>query len=240
MIQQNIHGSSRSPIKKQLAKRIVSYFDQLEDARKKERSIDRSASRSRSRSASKRSIYEVEKNIEHYKDVDIRRQKLDDLKELMKRELLKAKRDGATEVHAEEVYHSVHGYPSFMKTDKTPKQYRKSPTKDANLQAFKKSIHRLLEERVLKAEGSKDPEEDSVDLNQLQNETQDLEEHHRSTMRSQSRSPAKSPGSTWKGPNLYDDLLYSIETSKTIVPNNTIDDHNYDFHQRKSKEIRRL
>lgn len=240
MIQKNIHGSSRSPIKKQLAKRIVSYFDQLEDARKKERSIDRSASRSRSRSASKRSIFEVERNIEHYQDVDIRQQKLEDLKELMKRELLKAKKEGATDVHPDEVYHSVHGYPSFMKTDKTPKQYRKSPTRDTNLQAFKKSIHRLLEERVLKTHGSKDPEDESVDLTQLQNETQELEEHHRSTLRSHSRSPGRSPGSTWKGPNLYDDILYSLETSKLVVPNNAVDDHNYDFHQRKSKEIRRL
>ena len=156
----------------------------------------------------------------------------------MKRELLKAKKDGATEVHPNDVYQAVHGYPSFMKSDRTVKQYRKMPTKDANLQAFKKSIHRLLEERVLRADGSVDPEQDSMDITQLENEAEEIEEHHNSTMRS--TSPGKHNTSTWKGPNLYDNILYSLETSKVILPHNKIEDHNFDFHQRKSKEIRRL
>ena len=227
-----MHGSSRSPIKKQLAKRIVTYFDQLDDARSRERSSERKASRSRS--TSKRSIVEYEKDVEPYEDVELRKRKLEDLKELMKKELFKAKTEGVTQPQPDDIYKSVHGYPSFMKSSRTNDQYRRKPTAEADLHAFKKSIHKLLEERVLKAEGKNIQEEESMDMEELHQSIVSPGKYQESVVIS------KDPNNKSGEENLFDDQLYPIETKKTIKSKNSIEGSAFDFHQRKSKEIRRL
>jgi hypothetical protein len=227
-----MHGSSRSPIKKQLAKRIVTYFDQLDDARSRERSSERKGSRSRS--TSKRSVIEYEKDVEPYEDVELRKKKLEDLKELMKKELFKAKTEGVTQPQPDDIYKSVHGYPSFMKSSRTHEQYRRKPTAEADLHAFKKSIHKLLEERVLKAEGKNIEEEESMDIEELHQSIVSPEKYQESVVIS------KDPNNKSGEENLFDEQLYPIETKKTIKSKNSIEGSAFDFHQRKSKEIRRL
>ena len=227
-----MHGSSRSPIKKQLAKRIVTYFDQLDDARSRERSSERKGSRSRS--TSKRSVIEHEKDVEPYEDVELRKKKLEDLKELMKKELFKAKTEGVTQPQPDDIYKSVHGYPSFMKSSRTQEQFRRKPTVEADLHAFKKSIHKLLEERVLNAEGKNIEEEESMDMEELHQSIVSPERYQESVVIS------KDPNNKSGEENLFDDQLYPIETKKTIKSKNSIEGSAFDFHQRKSKEIRRL
>lgn len=228
-----MHGSSRSPIKKQLAKRIVTYFDQLDDARGRERSSERKGSRSRS--TSKKSIIEYDKDVEPYEDVEVRKKKLEDLKELMKKELFKAKTEGVTQPQPDDIYKSVHGYPSFMKSSRTHEQYRRKPTAEADLVAFKKSIHKLLEERVLKAEGKNIEEEESMDMEELHQSIISPGKYQESVVISNVPNNSKTGEE-----NMFDDQLYPIETKKTIKSKNSIEGSAFDFHQRKSKEIRRL
>lgn len=233
MIQKSLHTKASSPIKKQLAKRIITYFDQLENAKSTERSSERrTGSRSRSRSKSKSYIEYSEPDKVVYDDVEVRRKKLEDLKNLMKKELLQAKTEGSTETFPDDIFKSVHGYPSFMKTERTTNQYRRKPTKEADLNAFKKSVHKLLEERVLKAEG-KDPRlDESYDYDTL------LEETQKSIMIDPSKSLMKSTYNSKN--NLFDENLYPLEREKTVLAQSPVDGKNFDFHQRKSKEIRRL
>lgn len=233
MIQKSLHTKASSPIKKQLAKRIITYFDQLENAKTQERSSERgNGSRSRSRSKSKSYIEYSEPDKVVYDDVENRKKKLEDLKNLMKKELLQAKSEGSTDSFPEDIYKSVHGYPSFMKSQRTNEQYRRKPTAEADLNAFKKSVHKLLEERVLKADG-KDPRlEESYDYDTL------LEETQKSMIIDPSKSVLKSTYNSKN--NLFDENLYPIERDKTVISQSPVDGKKFDFHQRKSKEIRRL
>ena len=89
--------SSKSPIRKQLTKKMINYFDQLETAQAVERSSSRKRSDSKNNNQS-RSVYEVESGIEYYEDVGLRKKKLQDLKYLMKN--LESRKPASLEVAA--------------------------------------------------------------------------------------------------------------------------------------------
>lgn len=111
---------SHSPQRKHLVKKIVSYFDHMEEERegdRSRRSRSRSANRSRSRSQRKTD------NFREY-DNDLHRfKKMSTLKNLMKTELDRAK-DGQLDPTIGTLKNTDKGYPSFMR-----KKYKKSKTK---------------------------------------------------------------------------------------------------------------
>lgn len=219
---------SDSPIKKQLARKLVSYFDQLDDARAHERPLERS--RSRSKSISKLASGHIplgQSAPDSYIDVEARRQKLSDLKELMRRELLAAKMVGATKPNHEAIEHAVHGYPSFMKAPRIREQYKVQPGTDSDIMEFKKSVHKILEQKV-KKEDMPDQDESSIDTMELQLEIE------YDTLNSSHQHSNRKEG------DIFDEHLYPLDTSKKVVPVNQADGQHYDFHQRKSKEIRRI
>lgn len=219
---------SDSPIKKQLARKLVSYFDQLDEARSQERAIERS--RSRSKSISKLASSTTPLNQEapnSYVDIEARRQKLADLKELMRRELLAAKMVGATKPNSEAIEQAIQGYPSFMKAPRIREHYKVQPVLDSDVKAFKQSVHKLLEQKV-KKEDLPEQEESSIDTMDLQ-----LEVEYDAVNCSHGHSHRKAG-------DVFDEHLYPLDTSKKVVPVNTADSQLYDFHQRKSKEIRRI
>jgi hypothetical protein len=211
--------SSKSPIRKQLTKKMINYFDQLDEAKAKERSASRKRSNSRKAPLSKSSVFEIEKKIEYYEDTEQRKKKLEDLKHLMKKELTLAQKEGTTEPPISDIYKSMSGYPSFIKPEKVPTAVKNLPFIEPVLNQFKKGIHQILEERVQKAmeseEGEeKGPEEDSP------------RKHNSRYLRSSE--------------DIYDEELYHLETEKVVVPHNKVEENQFDHHQRKSKEIRRL
>lgn len=229
---------SDSPIKKQLAKKLVTYFDQLDEAKSRERALERKNSRSRSFSKSKSTSQmpigksSVEES-ELYDDIDIRRQKLSDLKELMRKELLAAKIAGITEPRPEDIAKSLQGYPTFMKSGKMNESYRRKLTEDVNIAEFKKSVHRLLESRVKKDQmGNPNDDGSSVD-------TELLEQEVEIDFANKSQDPA-SHSKLHISSNIFDEHLYPLETKKKVLPTNHVESSAFDFHQRKSKEIRRL
>ena len=232
------HRRSDSPIKKQLAKKLVTYFDQLDEAKSRERELERKHSRSRSFSKSKSSSQmpigksSVEES-EIYDDIDIRRQKLSDLKELMRKELLAAKIAGITEPSPEDITKSLQGYPTFMKSGRMNESYRRKNTEDVDMAEFKKSIHKLLESRVKKDQiGNPNDDGSSVD-------TELLEQEVEIDFANKSQDPA-SQSKLRSSSNIFDEYLYPLETKKKVLPTNHVESSAFDFHQRKSKEIRRL
>lgn len=232
------HRRSDSPIKKQLAKKLVTYFDQLDGAKSRERELERKHSRSRSFSKSKSSSQmpigksSVEES-EIYDDIDIRRQKLSDLKELMRKELLAAKIAGITEPSPEDITKSLQGYPTFMKSGRMNESYRRKNTEDVDIAEFKKSIHKLLESRVKKDQiGNPNDDGSSVDTELLEQEVEIDFANKSQDPVSQSRLRSSS--------NIFDEHLYPLETKKKVLPTNHVESSAFDFHQRKSKEIRRL
>jgi hypothetical protein len=127
-------NSSRSPIKKMLIKKIVSYYDTLSTSRSpspsksqvlyqntsKLEELNKSPSRrsfKRSLISPKKTKYEKEKNIEYYQEYYHRNTKLDKLQSLMKHELEKVREGvlGSEAQQMEKLKKSVTGYPSFMK-----------------------------------------------------------------------------------------------------------------------------
>ena len=223
---------SDSPIKKQLARKLVSYFDKLDEARTQERSIEKS--RSRSKSISKLASSQIplgQSTPQSYDDVQSRRQKLDDLKELMRRELLAAKVVGATKPNLETIEHAVHGYPSFMRAPRIKEQYKVQPEPETDIMEFKKSVHKILEQKV-KKEDMPELDESSIDIAELQREVE-------MDMMNQSKYSSKVQSSRKEG-DVFDEHLYPLDTNKKVVAINQSDSQMYDFHQRKSKEIRRI
>lgn len=170
---------------------------------------------------------------EIYDDIDIRRQKLSDLKELMRKELLAAKIAGITEPSPEDITKSLQGYPTFMKSGKMNESYRRNNTEDVDFAEFKKSIHKLLESRVKKDQiGNPNDDGSSVD-------TELLEQEVEIDFVNKSQDPA-SQSKLRSSSKIFDEHLYPLETKKKVLPTNHVESSAFDFHQRKSKEIRRL
>lgn len=213
---------AKSPIRKQLVKKIVSYYDTLER--------DRSASRSRSPIRTSTQItktklisnpqekpkYMVEKNIEYYEGELHRNAKLQKLEDLMKVELQRSINEGALSRDKSDLEHSIAGYPTFMKETEDRLKFKEMQVKDVDqvrFVEFKDSVHQKLKEKVIEAE------EDVISV------AEDIED---------------GPVYVREEDDMYDQKLYHLNTKKNYVhPTPAMADH-YDFHQRKSKEIRRL
>lgn len=216
------NSPAKSPIRKQLVKKIVSYYDTLEH--------DRSASRSRSplkmtsqgsktkllTSPAKKPKYMKDKNLENY-DAELHRNaKLSKLENLMKHELVRGINEGTLEYNEPEMQKSIAGYPTFMKEKEDRLKFKEKQRKDLDQVdevEFKDPIHQKLKEKVDEAEKDFISEAEDIDDSAQYQRGED---------------------------DVYDDKLYHLNTKKNYVhPNAALADH-YDFHQRKSKEIRRL
>lgn len=205
------HPANTSPIRKQLAKRIINYYDQLAVSKDLDRSRSQSKERSKSRSKSKDGLRQsgrtfdsktgLDKNPEAdvYEDAEHRRVKLHKLKELMLNELDRAGTDGALDPDYETLVKLHPGYPTFMKEMESPDKMLEDHH-HTNLKVY-------LNEKVDKFD--KAPEEDSYAEEDEEDETKD-------------------------------NRLYHIVAKKAVAVSNKIEEDNFDFHQRKAKEIRRL
>lgn len=212
------HPNNNSPIRKQLAKRMINYYDQLSSSKYQDRSrstskerANRSMSRSRSKemggsrgSISKSGLTESE----FYEESEHRRVKMHKLKELMVTELERAKTDGALDPDFETLEKLHKGYPSFMKEQETPEKMLEDHH-HANLKAF-------LDEKVETFD--KAPDEDSYE----------------------SAEEDFIPESPTRSQLLMESKLYHIVVEQPIVATNQTSEKLFDFHQRKAKEIRRL
>lgn len=157
-----------------------------------------------------------EKNIEYYERDLHRNAKLQTLEELMKHELVRGVNDGALVYENDEMKHSISGYPHFMQEKEDRLKFKEKQRKDIdqiNELEFKDPVHQKLKEKVVEAEQDVISEAEDIDDEAQYERDED---------------------------DLYDEKLYHLNTKKNYVhPNNAMAD-NYDFHQRKSKEIRRL
>lgn len=186
---------SRSPIKKMLIKKIVSYYDTLDQSR----SVSRSRSPAKQRSFKKSVItprkkkpkFMKEKNLEYYQEVRHRNTKLDKLGELME-----------TELHQVEV----------PLTQSPEKQLAESTLLGS---IKRKPTAKVLKEKVVHySEHPADPGES------------DIEESGTVTVR--------------HADDIFAEKLYHLNTKKQYIHTAPGIAEKYDFHQRKSKEIRRL
>lgn len=209
------HPNNNSPIRKQLAKKIITYYDQLAQSREQDRSRSQSRERSKSRSKSKdrfvssSRVFDSKSGLEKkgeeyelYEDVEHRRVKLHRLKELMKNELEKSALDGALDPDLETKAKLHPGYPQFMREQFESREFTEVDHHNTNVK-----VH--LESKVETFD--KPPEEDSI--NEEEEEEQTLEGENR---------------------------LYHIVARKSVVATNKVEENYFDFHQRKAKEIRRL
>jgi hypothetical protein len=209
------HPNNNSPIRKQLAKKIITYYDQLAQSREQDRSRSQSRERSKSRSKSKERFVSSSRvfdsksgldkkgeDYEVYEDVEHRRVKLHRLKELMKNELEKSALDGALDPDFETKSKLHPGFPHFMKEEFESVEFTEGDKHHTNVK-----VH--LESKIETFE--KPPEEDSI--NEEEEEEQTLEGENR---------------------------LYHIVARKSVLSSNKVEENHFDFHQRKAKEIRRL
>ena len=214
------HPNNTSPIRKQLAKRMVSYYDQLSNSKvldrsrsgSKERSPSRSMSRSKSKDLGNSRMSNTKgsgaNEGELYEDTEHRRVKLHKLKELMVNELERGEGDGALDPDFETLERLHKGYPSFMKHLETEESMLQD-NHGVNVKVFLKS----------KVEDfDKPPEEDSYD----------------------SAEEDFVPESPSRSMLLAMSKLYHIVVDQKLERSNTVTENAFDFHQRKAKEIRRL
>lgn len=162
----NEHPSSRSPIKKMLIKKIVSYYDTLSTSRtpspSKNQTLYQNTSKStvdlgRSPSSSglkktimspKKTEFEKDHHIEYYQDYFHRNTKLDKLQSLMRVEIEKV-REGILGNEADKLEllkKSVAGYPTFMKEKEDKLKHKEMQRKGSeDLEA----LEQVLEEQGL-------------------------------------------------------------------------------------------
>lgn len=205
------HPSNTSPIRKQLAKRIINYYDQLAVSRELDRSRSPSKERSKSRSKSKDGLrqsgrtfdsktgLDKKADAEVYEDTEHRRVKLHKLKELMQNELERAGTDGALDPDYETLIKLHTGYPTFMKEQESPEKM----LEDHHHTNLKVYLNSKVDNFDRAAEEDSFAEEDEED------ETRD-------------------------------NRLYHIVAKRPVAVSNKNEEDNFDFHQRKAKEIRRL
>ena len=118
---------ARSPIRKQLVKKIVSYYSQLDE----ERHSSPTHSPSRTKNSTSKGLkqspkhkYMVEKKLETYEDTLHRNAKLGRLEDLMNLELERGYDDQAVVHPKEQMMKSVKGYPEFMKEKEDRLKYK--------------------------------------------------------------------------------------------------------------------
>ena len=224
---------SHSPIRKQLVKKIVSYYDVLDERHESEHKRGSKSPKRRKNSEEKnprvatihRKRYEGEQH--EYKDRNMRFKKMVTLKDLMKTELEKANCDGSLDRSVGDLKKSFAGYPSFMKEKnhklKNPLLLKKD-TVEVDVEPYSKEILELLESKVMDAE-TKELTEPSEVSSDFEEEIKTISNHKNSTGSVGESSKAK---------------LYHLEIGKNYIHHSKSEFEDYDYHQRKSKEIRRL
>lgn len=212
-------AGSNSPLRKQLAKKIINYYDQLSHIREQDRSRSPPKNKSRSKSKGKDTLrasqnlrdskgsltsstnQNANPSVLVYEDEEHRKVKMQKLKELMKNELDKAATDGALDPDLDTLSKLHPGYPSFMQETYSPDKMLED--------------HHHTNVKVFLGEKLDDFEKKVATDKEL------VEEVEEDVI----------------GP---DDKLYHIVTRKTITAASKADENFFDFHQRKAKEIRRL
>lgn len=187
--------SSRSPLKKMLIKKIVSYYDTL----------DRSRSMSKTRSPKKKSFkkslmtpkkkrptFMKEKNQDYYLEESHRNTKLDKLGDLMEKELNELE----------------------SPIEQTPKERTLEDDPLLGSISKKPTIEVLKEKVIYSKEHPAPPGESDIEEEKIEEKEQE--------------------------DDIFDKKLYHLNTKKNYIHVAPGQQDQYDFHQRKSKEIRRL
>ena len=212
------HPNNNSPIRKQLAKRMINYYDQLSNNKLHDRSRSGSkerTNRSLSRTGSKElntsksgTLRQGSGDGDLYDENEHRRIKLHKLKELMLSEFDRAKGDGGLDPDFDTLEKLHKGYPSFMKEQETP-EHMLEDHHNTNVKVF-------LNDKIDTFERA--PEEDSYD----------------------SAEEDFVPESPTRSQLLSESKLYHIVVEQPLEISNQISENAFGFHQRKAKEIRRL
>lgn len=230
--------TSKSPIRKQLVKKLVTYYNQLDDIRsksprRKRQSKNRKHYLNNSIMNPKRKNRKTApKRTDYYFDPKMRKRQLEELRDLMYSELHRAKVEDSLAHDDIDIYESMTGYPSFVRetTDalKMKHQMRKEPW-DSRNSDFRPPVHKVLEEKVYHSQIHADPNERDpapISVNRV------------------TRSHYKTPGgvrtTTTVSHPVYDNKLYHLNTSRKILSGNSAEYDQLDWHERKAKEIRRL
>lgn len=233
--EQHNRRTSKSPIRKQLAKKLVSYYNQLDQERSKSpgrRTMPQSRKHFRTNSIlSPKKKRRAVKKQGYYFDPKMRKQQLEELRDLMYSELHRAQVEDALSHDDIDLYETMTGYPSFVRETadalKMKHQMRKEPWKSSNGD-FKPPVHKVLEERVYHSQihsepGERDP---AVSVGRV------TTSHY--------HSPVGVKTTTTYSHPVYDSKLYHLNTSEKIAKGNSAEYDQIDFHERKAKEIRRL
>jgi len=198
-----------------LVKKLMNYYDALDESFKAMPNNRRKSSRS----PTKRLPKELKnKNFDYYEDTNKRASKLRELKQLMRAELKRAETEGDP-FHPDmvDITKSISGYPSFMKENSSKlkqKQFLRKGTAQANQAVFKKGVLENLLDKVVEANSKSSPQEIQEDMNTV--------------------------ASNQKDGFVFDSHLCVLETTKTYLYEVPGEADQKDFHERKSKEIRRL
>lgn len=215
------HPNNQSPLRKQLAKKIINYYDQLSTAKPVGRSSSPPTQKDRSGSKGKDSVRNsqnlrdskegitstsgskkmTDKEILEYQEMEHRRLKMAKLKDLMKSEHDRADTDHALEPDYDTLQKLHPGFPSMMKEDFSNEKMLEDH--------HHTNIKVLLDEKV-------------AEIEKLPQEGQEVVEEQEEDV----------VGS--------DNKLYHIVTRKTISASTKVEQEGFDFHQRKAKEIRRI
>ena len=229
-----------APIRKQLVKKIVSYYDTLERERvssrsrspsklKKKASVLSPKRKRKSKQKKKRTKKQPQrggqaKTVVYRSDLH-QNAKLSKLEELMKTELVRG-----------EIDDSIRKKDSFKQSDGSGSHDSRVPTrgeKTRELQQeeveFEELVYKTLQEKVKEADQNPIPPSDCEDIQS---------EYYPDGIPLDQELPIV--GANSRDKNMFYDRLYHLNTKKNYIVQSGADADNYDFHQRKSKEIRRL
>jgi hypothetical protein len=209
---------NKSPVKKQLTKKMVNYYDQLKDCKQYER---KPSVRSKSPKASASKSLKRKQNVPmpaedeiHYDDSLHVVKKISRVTKLMSSEVERCRADGALDLNKERLDKTYEGYPSFMKRTDT---LRKSIDSGNSGTPSKPKLLDLLEHKL----------QDALKLQPV-----DIEEDPAYQRQS---TPGSSHSSAEKEQKYFH---LEIENHAKFIESPL--SKRFDFHQRKSKEIRRL
>ena len=218
---------SKSPSRKTLIKRLIKYEENLKELHRLDsrrsgtHRPDGAGSQHRSRSPQHVTV-DSKYIDESYVDEDHRRLKLGRLKELMASEVSRAESDGALNFKKEDIDKAYAGYPQFMQNHE-----HKKDLQDKSRHSSKSREHKAKRPLIDELKDAFDDAEHMYSDSELESgRAEQLNEmHHKKTL----------DGSCFSEQKLYH---LEIEKHPDYVGSPLRD--RYEFHQRKSKEIRRL
>lgn len=230
--------TTKSPIRKQLVNKLVSYYNQLDEIRSKSPNR-RTMPINRNRHYLSHSILEPKKknsktrpkHTEYYFDPKMRKTQLEELRDLMYNELHRAKVENTLKHDDIDVYECMTGYPSFVRETadalKMKNRMRKEPW-DSRNNDFKSPVHKLLEQKVYHSHIHAEADERDPEVSVGRVTT------------SRISRPGSIHTTTTVTQPFYDKKLYPLNTDEKILRGNSAEYDQLDFHERKAKEIRRL